>query len=236
MYVRCILACVALWVCATDRYGTGPASILKTERLFGKFMVMKAPKTSQARGEALRNKVLDTALMLFSEKGYFNTSIHDIRRAAGVSIGAIYHHFDNKESLAKSLYDRLVSRVEQEISDASAGKGGCRERSRLIIASLFRLTELEPRMMQFILLAQHREYLPAEPPICSSQPFQIMRRVIEDGIANGEVRRMEPWVAATAMFGGALRMMNLQLDHVLDRPLSAYLDEVVDCAWRAIRD
>ena len=62
-----------------------------------------------------------------------------------------------------------------------------------------------------------------------------MRRVIEEGIQAREVRQMEPWVAASAMFGGALRMMNLKLDHALDRPLSAYLDEVVDCAWRAIR-
>ena len=77
--------------------------------------------------------------------------------------------------------------------------------------------------------------MPEEPPICSSQPFQIMRRVVAEGMANGEVRQMEPWVAATAMFGGALRMMNLQLDGALDRPLSEFLDDVVDCAWRAIR-
>ena len=89
--------------------------------------------------------------------------------------------------------------------------------------------------MQFVLLAQHREYLPEEPPICSSQPFRLMRQVVEDGMADGEVRNMEPWVAASAMFGGALRMMNLQLDQALQRPLSDYLDEVVDCAWRAIR-
>ncbi len=196
---------------------------------------MNMPNTVRPRGEALRDKVLDSALLLFSEKGYFNTSIHDIRRAAGVSIGAIYHHFENKERLAKSLYDRLVVRMEQAISDASAGKKGCLERSRAIVASLFQLTEQEPRMMQFILLAQHREYLPEEPPICSSQPFQFMRRVVEEGMQAGEVRQMEPWVAATAMFGGALRMMNLELDHALDRPLSGYLEEVVDCAWRAIR-
>jgi len=207
---------------------------LHTERSFGIVLPMNTQSPTRPRGEALRDKVLDTALVLFSEKGYFNTSIHDIRRAAEVSIGAIYHHFENKEALAKSLYDRLVVRMEHAISDAVAGKTGCRERSRAIIASLFQLTEQEPRTMQFILLAQHREYLREEPPICSSRPFQFMRQVIEEGMLAGEVRKMEPWVAATAMFGGALRMMNLQLDHALDSPLSGYLDDVVDCAWRAI--
>ena len=195
-------------------------------------MKQQAPK--RRRGDELRHQVLDIALQLFSERGYFNTSIHDIRRAAGVSIGAIYHHFQNKETLAKSLYDRLLARTDNAIINACAGKSGCLERSRAIIAGLFELTEKEPQTMQFVLLAQHREYLPEEPPICSSQPFMFMRRVVEEGIATGEVRPLEPWVAATAMFGGALRMMNLHLDRALERPLSAYLDEVVDCGWRAI--
>jgi len=186
------------------------------------------------RGTALREKILDTALTLFSEHGYFNTSIHDIRREAGVSIGAIYHHFGNKEALAKALYDELLGRMQQAIDDAVAGHRDCLERSRAIIGRLFDLTVDEPDTMQFVLLAQHREFLRDEPPICSSQPFRIMRQVIEDGMASGEVRQMEPWVAASAMFGGALRMMNLQLDDALEQPLGRYLDEVVDCAWRAI--
>ncbi len=189
---------------------------------------------SRRRGDDLRNQVLDVALQLFSERGYFNTSIHDIRRTAGVSIGAIYHHFHNKETLAKSLYDRLLAQMDSAIINACAGRSGCLDRSRAIIAGLFELTESDPQAMQFVLLAQHREYLPEEPPICSSQPFMFMRRVIEEGMATGEVRPLEPWVGATAMFGGALRMMNLRLDQALEQPLAEYLDDVVDCGWRAI--
>jgi len=72
-------------------------------------MVKKQNNT--LRGEALKDKVLETALNLFSEKGYFNTSIHDICRSAGVSIGAIYHHFENKEALAKSLSFTFVGNI-----------------------------------------------------------------------------------------------------------------------------
>ena len=102
-------------------------------------------------------------------------------------------------------------------------------------ALLFDLASREPRMMEFVLMAKHREFLPDEAPICSSRPFMMMRQVLEDGIAHGEVRRMDPWVAATAMFGGALRMMSLQLDGALDRPLGEHLEEVADCGWRAVQ-
>ena len=190
---------------------------------------------SRPRGSALRNKVMQTALELFSERGYFNTSIHDIRRAADVSIGAIYHHFGNKEALAKALYDDLLMHMEQEIDDACEGVDSCADRCRAIIARLFETTTQSPRMMQFVLLAQHREFLRDQPPICSSRPFQTMKQVVEHGIHTGDVREIEPWVAASAMFGGALRMMQLALDHALERPLATYLDEVFDCGWRAIR-
>lgn len=191
-------------------------------------------KSVRLRGDALREKVLDTALRLFSDRGYFNTSIHDIRREAGVSTGAIYHHFHNKEALAKSLYDSLLARMEVAVAQVVAAHEGCRAQSGAIVALLFELTVKEPRMMQFILLAKHREYLQDEAPICSSRPFSLMREVLERGIASGEVREIEPWVAASAMFGGALRMMNLQLDGVLDTPLTVHLEQVVDCGWRAV--
>jgi len=196
---------------------------------------MAVSQRPKLRGEELRENILDTALELFSERGYFNTSIHDIRRTAGVSTGAIYHHFQNKEALAKSLYMTLLLQMDQAIEDACRGQDGCRERCRAIIEKMFSLTMQQPRIMQFILLAQHREYLPDEPPICSSKPFQAMKKVVTAGIISGEVRELEPWVAATTMFGGALRMMNLQLDGALDRPLAQYLDEVVECAWYGIK-
>jgi len=197
--------------------------------------LMSDSSKKRLRGDALRKTVLETTLRLFSDNGYFNTSIHDIRREAGVSIGAIYHHFRNKEALAQCLYDDLLQRMSVAISEVVEERTGCREQCRGIIALLFDLTVEEPRMMQFVLLAKHREYLPDEPPICSSQPFSMMRQVLEQGIESGEVRTIEPWVAATAMFGGALRMMSLELDGTLDRPLPEYLEQVLDCGWRAVK-
>jgi len=199
------------------------------------YFSMPKKQKNTLRGEALRNKVLETALELFSQHGYFNTSIHDIRGSAGVSIGAIYHHFENKEALAKSLYASLLEQMTLAIDEAVINEKGCFAKSKAIIKALFQLTMSEPQVMQFVLLAQHREYLPEESPICSSQPFQIMKQVILEGIENNEVREMEPWVAATSMFGGALRMMNLQLDGVLDKPLDFYLDEVTESAWLGIK-
>jgi AcrR family transcriptional regulator len=187
------------------------------------------------RGEALHAQVLDTALRLFSQRGYFNTSIHDIRREAGVSIGAIYHHFANKESLAKALYDDLLLRLEGALSDILNSHATCHKRCDAIIAFMFDMAEQAPEMMRFILDAKHREFMPAEKPLCSSRPFELMRHCVEGGIKSGAVRPLDPWVATTAAFGGAIRMIQLHLDGVLEQPLGHYLAQTQDSAWRAIR-
>ncbi|MCD5384591.1 MAG: TetR/AcrR family transcriptional regulator [Candidatus Pacebacteria bacterium] len=196
---------------------------------------MNSTPKANLRGEALREKVLSTALQLFSDKGYFNASVHDIRKAAGVSTGAIYHHFENKEALAKALYESLLVEMNQAVEKARQSKQGCYEQSRAVIKTMFQLTIEKPKEMQFVLLAQHREYLRDEPPICSSKPFQVMKSIVDQGMANGEVRQMDSWVAAAMMFGGAIRMMGLQLDDVLDVPLNEVVDQVVESAWLGVK-
>jgi AcrR family transcriptional regulator len=188
-----------------------------------------------ARGTALRDQVLRTALALFSRDGYFKTSIHDIRREAGVSTGSIYHHFTNKESLAKALYDDLLEHMEEAMLRIMADNASCHDRCREVIRFLFEAAEEEPETMNFALYAKHREFMPSEKPICSSRPFELMRQMVTEGISAGTVRPIEPWVAATALFGGALRMISLRLDGALPEPLPTYLEEVWDCAWRAVQ-
>jgi TetR/AcrR family transcriptional repressor of nem operon len=51
------------------------------------------------RGEG-RGKLLDAALAVIREKGYADTTVDDLCRAAGVTKGAFFHHFRSKEELA----------------------------------------------------------------------------------------------------------------------------------------
>lgn len=178
--------------------------------------------------------VLDSALHLFSTRGYFSTSIHDIRKASGVSIGSIYHHFGNKEALARALYQHLLSRLNETLQTIVASEGNAQERCRAVVMRLFELSETEPEALGFVLHARHREFLPDEPPICSSAPFQALRDLVEQGMAAGEVRRMDVRLAAACLFGGPLRCIHLRLDGVIERALPELIDEVWPCAWRSV--
>ena len=55
------------------------------------------PRRTQEDSQATRRKILESAQRLFTRRGYERTSLSDIAKYAGVTRGAIYWHFENKE-------------------------------------------------------------------------------------------------------------------------------------------
>ena len=66
-----------------------------------------------AQGEATKAALVTAARQLFGVNGYARTSIDEIVAAAGVTKGAVYHHFSDKEGLFQAVFER----VELEVSD-----------------------------------------------------------------------------------------------------------------------
>ena len=63
---------------------------------------------------AMRGRVLDVASAAFQARGYHATSTHDIMRDAGVTGGALHHHFPTKKSLALAVIrERVVPAVAE---------------------------------------------------------------------------------------------------------------------------
>ncbi len=187
----------------------------------------KTPRDTQAQ-------ILSATLSLFTGRGYFNTSVHDIARESGVSIGSIYHHFKDKEGVARALYNDMVERMSSELTKIENSHHTAHDRCRAVFELLFNITQHEPEIMEFMLYSKHREFLPNEQPVCSSKPFDIMRGFVKEGMTTGEIQKMDLMVASTCLFGGAIRMITSSMDGLLKRSLSSYLDEIWICSWRAV--
>jgi AcrR family transcriptional regulator len=64
-----------------------------------------AGEPATARGEQTRQLILDTALRLFRERGYAQTTMRAIAREAGVAVGNAYYYFGSKEHLIQEFYN-----------------------------------------------------------------------------------------------------------------------------------
>jgi AcrR family transcriptional regulator len=65
------------------------------------------PGKRAAQGRATRGQLIEVATKLFAEQGYEGTSIEDVLGAAGVSRGALYHHFAGKEALFEASLQQI---------------------------------------------------------------------------------------------------------------------------------
>jgi AcrR family transcriptional regulator len=92
----------------------------------------KKPAPGRTRSNdpaAMRARVLDAAAEAFQSHGYHSTSTHDIMRAAGVTGGALHHHFPTKKALAVAVIRERVARAVEQTwiepirSAKTAGQG-----------------------------------------------------------------------------------------------------------------
>lgn len=74
-------------------------------------------KTKTRKSEETRARILTTALELFRERGYEDTTMRAIAAAAGVAVGNAYYYFGSKEQLIQAFYERTHEEHERACAD-----------------------------------------------------------------------------------------------------------------------
>ncbi len=79
-----------------------------------------------SKGEATREKILETAAELINRKGFGATSINDLLGATGLKKGSLYFHFSCKEALGLAILEKardgFLSFLDMSLSGATPGK------------------------------------------------------------------------------------------------------------------
>jgi AcrR family transcriptional regulator len=75
-----------------------------------------ARRTQAERTEATRGALIAAARRLFTERGYDGVAAEEIVRAAGVTRGALYHHFGGKPQLLEAAYEQLEAESTERVA------------------------------------------------------------------------------------------------------------------------
>jgi AcrR family transcriptional regulator len=100
-----------------------------------------AKRTAQ-EAAITRQTILDTARAMFVEKGFADTSTAAIAKAAGLTDGALFHHFKDKKALFREIVVALQTEVHKSIYDASAKATTVIEGFKLGALESMRITQL----------------------------------------------------------------------------------------------
>ncbi|GAC1640906.1 MAG: TetR/AcrR family transcriptional regulator [Ktedonobacteraceae bacterium] len=110
--------------------------------------------------ESRRQAILEAALACFASKGFTETTMEDIRKLSGASTGSIYHHFSNKELLARALYLEGRSSLNAALF-ASLTTNALREGIEAMVHAYLGWFEQHADLGQYLLQAGESEYLSA---------------------------------------------------------------------------
>lgn len=80
------------------------------------------PRRSVAEARETRATVLKAAQKLFGAQGFAATSVQQIALGAGVTIGAVFHHFADKTALFAAVFEDLEAELDAQARAASRGK------------------------------------------------------------------------------------------------------------------
>jgi len=118
-------------------------------------------RRTKEEAQATRNRILDTAEMVFLEHGVSRTTLQQIAAAAGVTRGAIYWHFRDKAELFNAMMERVTLPLEQGVKgsdDPSVDAPLLHVRKSFLTA--LRLTVNDPQVRRVFEIATHKvEYV-----------------------------------------------------------------------------
>jgi AcrR family transcriptional regulator len=156
------------------------------------------------RRQLVENQIYEQAALMFAERGYAGTSLQLIADEMGITRQALYHYFRSKEELLSKLVVNIAEANANEIRELS-GDSELDPASRL--AAVVRAITLRrvDSPMQFLLLARCEAEFPPDVAQAHWNAVGVMRKclvkIIDEGIADGVFRPVDPFVTAMAIIG-----------------------------------
>ena len=149
-----------------------------------------------------RDNIIKTALRLFTQKGFFRTTMEDIATATGVAKGTVYLYFKDKQGLytaaVEEQFDHLLNRLNEiDHSPGTPGEKMSNIADDLVdyvksLRSGYLPIALEPPNFKGRTLRHIHAVI--EPKL--RQMTEILSGIINDGMERGEFRRVKPRLAA----------------------------------------
>jgi TetR/AcrR family acrAB operon transcriptional repressor len=153
-------------------------------------------RRTKTEADKTRQDLMRSAWQIFSQKGYAETRLSDIARDAGVTRGAIYWHFGNKENLLLSLFKEKADSYFMIISEALEKDLSPLEKIKAILVNIIKKMETDDQFKAEEILMLRRaddkgrfqqihDYIKQR----TKKHSELMFRIIVEGQERGEIRK-----------------------------------------------
>jgi AcrR family transcriptional regulator len=181
------------------------------------------------------------AAHLFGEKGYHGTSVRDISNEVGILAGSLYSHISSKHELLAEILRRYSARARVVLEPLEHSTLATREKLREVFAVYFRMTAEAPSQAR-VAVHDFRSLAPEELEESRQRRRDtqaIVVRILEQGVARGELRPIDPKLVTMAIFSitnWAVEWFDPERSTSVDEAAAFFADLLIDGIGAAPND
>jgi AcrR family transcriptional regulator len=153
---------------------------------------VKGPDDEGQKSSENREKILATALALFTERGFFGTPTSLISKEAGVATGTLFFYFPTKEELIDTLYRRIKGEAAQAMCHDLNTKKTAKAKLRRLGFNAVEWGIRNPAKLKFMEQFAHSPFVSTSAQEEGMSHFLFLEELVRDGIREGTIRDIDP--------------------------------------------
>ena len=157
----------------------------------------------QVRKQARHERILESALQVFSRKGYHQTAVDEIAAESATSKGGVYFHFPNKQAIFFALLDRLAALLRGRVEAAIAGEVDPVAKADIalqVVLQTFASHRTLARLFFIEAMGSGRE-LNERMMLLRASFAELIRQHLDDAVEQGAIPPLDTAVASQVWFG-----------------------------------
>ncbi len=151
-----------------------------------------------------RARILDAAVQVFSQKGFYHSRVSDVADVAGVAGGTIYLYFKGKDDVLISLFEDRMEKILTDVREMLDNETDASARLRAFIGLHLALVDRDPALADILTveLRQSSKFVREYRPHKFFEYLDVAEDILNQGIQSGQFRPdIQPKVWRRALFG-----------------------------------
>ena len=187
-----------------------------------------------------RQRIREAAIRVFAREGFDRASVKSIAVEAGVAVGSIYNHFEDKDDLLVSIFEEEFNARLSFLDELRSGSGPVLLQIEALIEAHFQKVRQYPELAELLLYERFRPGGRLRERIIPLQRRIVERieEILRTGIDAGWVRPCQPRVVAQALVDLVQTMTVCRVLAVGSDPEEALAQapkELADLMWKGLR-
>ena len=150
-----------------------------------------------------KSQIINAAEDVFTKKGFAEARMDDIAEETGLSKGTLYNYFKSKDDLIIAILDRIFQREFRVFGEMDYSEKSATETISIFVDTIAKDIKLMLRLMpiayEFLALAFRNKTVQKALKVYVNRYMDVLVPIIENGIASGEFKEVDPKEVAIAM-------------------------------------